>query len=580
MQKSYEWFWDCLARYFPLYRHVLVASVIVNLLSLAMPLYIMNVYDRIVPNNAFESLWVLSIGMVIATSLDVVLRGMRMYFVDLAGRNADIKMQSLFLKHLMNVRLDALYGQKQTNSIGAIIARVRELEYVREFLGSNTVIAIFDLPFTLFFIILIFMIGGTIGFIPLFAIPLLTIFAIFIQSKIEKTSNKVMHSNAIKQSFLTEMILGLETIRATRMENALLQLWDKYTAYNADSAVVARRHSNMLNNTMVYCGALLSISVVVLGVYRISDGLMTSGALIACVILFGRCLGPIISLVNILANLQKTLLSVKQLHLLLQLPTENPLPDEDDIANSETSLPDSSIAVPVTFERVYFSYPSSNQQATALQDIKMQIMPGSKLAFVGASGAGKSTLARLYAGIYSPTDGRVLLGNVDMRVAAMQPYRNKVGYLPQEIRIFRGTLRHNIALAWPFAGPCDEAQLMKAAELAGVLDFASQHPLGLDMTLGEQGVGLSGGQAQSVALARALLGDPHTIILDEPSAQLDLASEYRLINRLQPYFANKTVIICTHKATMLNLVNRVVGLDAGRIVWTGTTQEAIEQKRI
>ncbi len=586
MNDSYQWFWGCIARYAPLYGHVLVASVIINLLSLAMPLFVMNVYDRVVPNNAFESLWVLAIGMMIAASLDFILRIIRMRFVDVAGRNADVKLQSLFLERLMGVRLDALYKHTETKSVGAIIARVRELEYVRDFLGSGTILALTDLPFIVFFIALTFFLGGTLGFIPLLAVPILGLLAYFIQKPFTESSKSQMHANAVKQSFLTELISSLETIRATRMEKVLLHYWERYVGVASDANVHTRAQSSVSTHAISLFNIFLTVSLVVAGVYRISEGLMTTGGLIACVILFGRCAAPMNALVNILANFQKTLLAVKQLHMLMQLPSENPTGDDyalsDELGGTFTapSLPQATLAVPIVFEKVSFSYPAVKVDTLALRDISMSIYPRARLGFVGASGSGKSTLARLLSGIYVPTEGRIMIGSLDSANTPMRPFRNKVGFLPQEIRIFRGTLRHNIALAWPGEGECDEESLMQAASLAGVMDFAAEHPLGLDMPLGEHGTGLSGGQAQSVALARALLGDPHTLILDEPAAQLDAASEQRLVKRLSTIVANKTVIIFTHKMPMLDLVDRVVALDKGRIVWSGSRQEALAQKKL
>ncbi len=582
MSTSYSWFWGYITRYTPLYRHVLVASVVINFLSLSMPLFVMNVYDRIVPNNAFESLWVLAIGVALAAGLDFFLRIARMRFVDVAGRNADVKLQTLFLKKLMGVRLDALYASSETRSVGAIISRVRELEYVRDFLGSGTILSLADLPFTILFIALIFYLGGSVGFIPLIAIPLLVGFSLIVQRTFAENSKSQMHTNAIKQSFLTEIISSLETIRATRMENVLLRQWEHSVGIASDATIHARMHSSVSSYGIVLFNMILSVLVVILGVYRISEGLMTTGGLIACVILFGRCAAPLNGLVGILTNYHKTVLSIKQLDTLMHLPSENPELDAEKTFFSEepVELPKTSLPVRIAFEKVAFSYPGAQVQTMALHEINMQIFPGAKIGIVGASGSGKTTLARLLAGIYVPTEGRVLLGPIDTRHAPMRPYRTKVGFLPQEIRIFRGSLRHNITLAWPYDTPCDEDSLLKAATLAGVMDFANEHPLGLDMPLGEQGTGLSGGQAQSIALARALLGDPHTLILDEPTAQLDPASEQRLIQRLAPYLADKTVFIFTHKAPMLQLVQRVIAMEKGRIVWEGPQQEALLQKKL
>ncbi len=569
MIQSEHWFWGVLARYSKLYGHVLVASLIVNLLTLSMPLFIMNVYDRIVPNNAFESLWVLAVGMLIATGLDFALRMARMRFVDVAGRNADVQLQSLFMRTLMQVRFDALYTSKDTSSVGAIITRVRELEYVRNFLGSRTVLALTDLPFILLFIALMFYIGGTIGFIPLLAIPFLALFAFAVQKVFYNASQNSMRANAEKQSFLTELVTSLETIRATRMEDALINMWNQKTAKAADTHVHSAGLTMFSSQGMAFFNIILTVTLIILGVYRISEGLMTTGGLIACVILFGRAAAPMNALVQILADFQQTTMTLKRFGHLLQMPQENP---------SGESLPEEALAVPIHLEKVSFCYPSGSQEEihmTALKDINISIEPGAKLGFVGASGSGKSTLARLLAGLYNPTEGRILLGRLDMRNTPMRPFRNKVGFLPQEVRLFRGTLRHNIALAWPSDSPYTDEDIVKAATLAGVMDFAADHPLGLDMPIGERGLGLSGGQAQCVALARALLGNPHTIILDEPAAQLDDASSHRLLQRLAPFFADKTVIIFTHKAHILQLVHTVIAMEKGRTIWSGPTAKAI-----
>ncbi len=586
-----NWFWNVLARYTRLYSHVLIASFIVNLLSLAMPLFVMNVYDRIVPNNAFESLWALSIGMLIATALDFFLRMSRTHFVDIAGRNTDVKLQSIFMHALMNVRFNALYSSHDTANVGSIITRIRELEYVRNFLGSRTVLAITDLPFVLLFISLMFYLGGTIGFIPLVAIPVLAIFSYLVHKVFYKASLNSMRANADKQSFLTEMITSLETIRATRMDNTLIQMWNNKTAKAADAQIHSTHLSILSSQGVAFLNIMLTVLVVIVGVYRISDGLMTTGSLIACVILFGKTAAPLNALVNILIDYQQTSMTLKRFGALLNMPMENTLPTDclelesaEEAKSEENSknlekIVEKTNAVPLFLDKVAFHYPSSDRnsvQMTALKDINITIKPGGKVGFVGASGSGKSTLARLIAGLYTPTEGRILLGQVDMKHVPMRAYRNKVGFLPQEIRLFTGTLRHNIALAWPGETPYTEEDIVKAATLAGVMEFAQHHPLGLDMPLGERGLGLSSGQAQCVALARALLGDPHTIILDEPAAQLDDVSSQKLVQGLIPYFKDKTIIIFTHKAHILQLVDTVVAMEKGSVLWSAPRHEVLK----
>ncbi len=572
MAQSEHWFWSILARYSTLYGHVLVSSLVVNVLTLAMPLFIMNVYDRVVPNNAFESLWVLAFGMIIATGLDFFLRMARMRFVDVAGRNADVQLQNLFMRTLLQVRFDTLYTTKDTGNVGAIVARVRELEYVRNFLGSRTVLALTDLPFIALFIALMFFIGGTLGLIPLISIPVLALFSFSVQKIFYKASHNNMLANAEKQSFLTEMVTGLETIRVSRMHLGLMQGWNEKSAKCADTHIHSTALAMLSTQGLAFFNIFLTVLLVIVGVYRISEGLLTTGGLIACVILFGRAAAPMNALVQIIADFQQTTMTLKRFGQLLAMPQEN-------FAQNVEEIPQAALPVPICLEKVSFSYPSGHEQSmTALKDLNINILPGSKLGFVGTSGSGKSTLARLLMGLYAPTQGRIMLGRLDMQHTPMLPYRNKVGFLPQEVRLFRGTLRHNIALAWPSDCPYSEEGLIKAATLAGVMEFAGEHPLGLDMPLGERGLGLSGGQAQCVALARALLGEPHTIILDEPAAQLDDASAQRLMLRLLPYLKDKTVILFTHKAHMLQLVHTVIALEKGQAVWSGPTSEVLKSK--
>ncbi len=576
MQISKHWFWGVLLKYAPLYWHVLVASIIVNILSLAMPLFVMNVYDRIVPNNAFESLWVLTIGIVLATLIDLTLRIVRTYFVDIVGRNADVKLQDILFNTLSSVRLDELHKNNSTSTVGAIMARVRELEHVREFLSSNTILAIVDLPFTMLFIALIFYLGGPLGFVAVVTIPLMFLFSASLQSLFKRANQEQMVSSAHKNSFLTELVNGLETVRVSNMQRHLEGYWHKVISNGAEANIKSRRLSSIHISVIMFFNVIASVSIVVLGVYRISEGFMSMGALIACMIILGRCANPMTNIVHILVNYQKMGMALKELDVLINLPNENQVASDLSESDQELVPKITAKSVPISFENVSFTYPSQGAQVTALKDINITINSFAKLGIVGASGSGKSSFARLCAGLYLPTQGRVMYGNLNSANAPMQAVRRGIGFMPQQIHLFRGTLRHNIALSWPHEGVCPEEEIIKVATIAGVMDYANEHPLGLDMPIGEQGRGLSVGQGQCIALARALLGNPHTIILDEPVAHIDNASELRLVERLTPFVADKTLMIFTHKATILRLVNDVIALEKGKLIWSGPRQEAVK----
>ncbi len=565
-------FWKIINKYSYLYLNVFIASIIVNLFSLTMPLFIMNVYDRIIPNSAFESLWVLAIGMFIVAILDFILRMTRIYFVDMAGRNADIKLQRIFLKNLFDVRLDFLYKNKETSTVGALISRVRELEYVREFLSSSTLLALADLPFIILFITLIFFLGGNLGFIPLIAIPLIFVFTYFAKFSFIKYSKNQMYANSLKQSFLTEIISSLETVKISNLTNELLKQWEEILIKSADSNVEAKKQNALTAHFFMFINLILTISLVILGVYQITEGNLTTGGLIACVIIFGRISAPLNGLINILTSYHRAKIILNQYDKLMHLPKENPNSENDFISNT--------IPININFENVSFSYPSQESSIMALNNINMKITPGAKVAFLGSTGSGKSSLARLLAGLYLPTGGQIRLGQLDLAKSPMQAYRNNIGYLPQEIHIFKGSLYQNIAMAWAKDTTCPEELVYKAAEISGVMDFAGDHPLGLNLPLGEQGTGISGGQAQAVALARAILNEPQILILDEPSAQLDIKSEQKLIERLNSIIENKTFLLFTHKPAMLEMVNRVVVLEKGQFIWEGSRKQALEKIKI
>lgn len=568
---STHWFWGALARQAPLYGHVAVASFMVNLLGLAMPLFIMNVYDRVVPNSAFESLWVLASGVVLAVGLDFALRAARIRFVDMAGRNADVLLLGRFMDALLDTRLDATPAA----SVGGLAAKVREFEHVREFLGSTTLLTLLDFPFVLLFMGGIFLLGGPLVAIPLLAAPCMAAFAWGVQWPFRRAAERQIHHTARKHALLGEVAAGFETIRAARLERALARRWDVVVDEAAAAAVQSRIIGSLAAHSALCVNALLTATLVVAGVYRIAEGLMSMGALIACVILLGRCMGPLSGLVTIINNLHKTRLALSQMQTLLQLPMENP-PRETPSGQEEEAHAVTSIPVDIRLEHVSFRYPGQDSHALALRDINLHIRQGERIAVIGPTGSGKSSLARICAGLFLPTEGRMLMGNVDIRHVPMRTARRRMGVLPQATHLFSGTVRDNIRMAWPDDVPCDDDTLTDVAELAGVMDFARLHPLGLDMPVGEQGRGLSGGQAQAVCLVRALVGNPHLVILDEPTSNLDGAAEERLRVRLTPFLAGRTFIVFTHRLSMLRLVNRVVVLDNGRIVRDGPVQDMVK----
>jgi ATP-binding cassette subfamily C protein LapB len=536
-----SWFWSVLREHAPVYRDVAIASFVVNLLTLASPLFIMNVYDRVVPNNAILTLWVLALGLLAAHAMDFLLRNLRGYFVDLAGRNADVLIASRLVERVLHMRLD-----NKPESTGGLVNNLREFEQIRDFFGSTTLLALFDLPFLLLFVLLVAYIGGPMVSLVLTALPIMLLFVWILHFPFQRSVEQQFQQNMQKNSLLVEIISGLETIKSSLAQGHMKKRWESVVDAGARESARSRSLASLANTGMLFITYLINAGVIIWGVYRITEGELTQGGLIACVILVSRSLGPLMQIAAMLTQMQRSRTALQALHLIMQIPLEQ---SETQVAQSGGLIPD------LALEQVSFSYPGSPRPA--LDTINLRIRPGEKVGVIGATGSGKSTLARLLIGLYQPREGGILFGGVDIRQLDQAELRDRIAYLPQENILFYGNVRENIALGNPWL---NMKQLVRAAELAGVADFVKKHPLGYDMPVGERGSALSGGQRQAVALARTLARDAEIFVLDEPSSNLDMESENLLMQRLQAYTRGKTLIVMTHRPSLLALVDRVIVL--------------------
>lgn len=546
-----RWFWGTLFHFMPIYKHVLGASVLVNLLAVCGPLFFMNVYDRVVPNNATDTLWMLAIGICIAYLFDFLLRNLRSYFVDVAGRNADIVLASRLMQHLLSMRLDV-----KPDSTGSLANNLREFESLRDFFGSTTLMALVDLPFLVFFIVLIILIGGPMGIVPLVAVPVVVCAGLFLQFPLQAVTEKGFKENMQKNALLVEIINGLETIKTTMAEGRIQHAWEKVVGMSAASNNQTKRMSNLSVTLTIVITQLVSVLIIIWGVYRISEGLLSMGGLIACNMLAGRAMAPLSQVASMLTRLQQSRMALKSLDMLMNLETEKPEAGEYvEFGHLEHSL---------TLEDLSFKYPETER--FALEKVSIHITPGEKVGIIGRMGSGKSTLGRMCVGLFKPTEGAVKLGGVDIRQLDMIELRSRIGYVSQDNYLFYGTVRENISFG---AVNADDRMILRAANISGVTDFIRAHPAGFGMPVGERGMSLSGGQRQSVAIARALLQDPDILIMDEPSSNMDNSSELALKQRLAATLGNKTLILVTHRLSMLDLVERLVVMDSGHIVADG-----------
>ena len=562
LSRGKRWFWDVFRYYAPIYRHVALASVVVNLIAVASPLFTMNVYDRVVPNSAFETLWVLAIGIMIAYFFNFLISALRTHFVDVAGRNADVVLSSTLMEKVLSMRLDA-----KPESTGAMVNNLREFEQLREFFSSSSLLALIDLPFLVIFLLLIGFIAGPMVFVPIATIPILVGLGLLLQQRSRQSAESGYKQNMQKNALLVEIVNGIETVKACMAESRMQRLWESVVGLSAKSSSDTRKYNNLAITVSTMVTQIVTVVMTIWGVYRICDGSMTMGALIGCNILVGRTMAPLLQLASLMTRFQNSHVSLKALDMLMELPSEN---------QAERTLMDFGMLEPsFTLENLSFSYPG--QERLALDRVNLHIHRGEKVGIIGPMGSGKSTLSRLMLGLYQPKEGAVKFGDVDIRQIPSSDLRGRVGVLPQDVTLFYGSIRDNIALGDP---TINDHMILRAAALSGVTDFLRNNPAGFAAQVGEQGKALSGGQRQTVALARALVRDPEILILDEPTSNMDTDSELLLQKRLANMMGgDRTMILVTHRLSMLRIVDRLIVMENGQIKLDGPRDMVLQALR-
>lgn len=556
-----RWFWDVLRYYAPIYRHVALASVVINLIAVGSPLFVMNVYDRVVPNNAIETLWVLASGICIIYLFNFLLSALRTHFVDVAGRNADIVLSSSLVEKVLSMRLDA-----KPESTGALVNNLREFEQLREFFSSSSLLACIDLPFLVIFLLLTAFIGGPMVLLSIGAMPIMIGIGLLLQHRSRMSAEASYKQNMQKNALLVEIVSGLETLKSCMAESRMQKLWESVVGLSARSNSESRKYNNLAVTSSMLITQLVTVAMVVWGVYRISDGLMTMGALIGCNILVGRTMAPLLQMASLLTRMQNSHVALKALDMLMMLPSEN---------QAEKTCMDFGMLRPsFTLDGVSFAYP--RQERLALEHVSLRIEPGERVGIIGPMGLGKSTLSKLLIGLYQPKEGAVKFGDVDIRQIPSMELRGRVGVLPQDVVLFYGSIRDNIALGDP---TINDHLILRAASLAGVTDFLRNNPAGFAAQVGEQGKALSGGQRQAVALARALVRDPEVLILDEPTSNMDTDSELLLQKRLQSVIGGRTLVLVTHRLSMLRIVDRLIVMEDGQVKLDGPRDAVLQSLR-
>lgn len=556
-----HWFWGVIRENHALYRDVLLAAFLTNLFALAMPVFTMNVYDRVVPNHAFETLWVLAIGLALVLFGDLILKTVRGRFVDLASSRADVKLSAYIMERVLGTRME-----QRPISAGSFASNLRAFESVRDFIGSATVVAFIDLPFTLIFFVVIGWIAWPMVIPLVVGAAFMLLYALVVQGRMHELAETTYRAGAQRNATLIEGLVGFETVKALAAESPIQRKWEQSAALLARVGAQLRLLSSSATNGSMFVQQTINLVLVIVGVYLISERELTMGGLIACTMLASRAMAPVGQVAGLLVQYHTASTALTSLNEMMKREIERP-EDASFIARG-------ALKGAIEFRDVSFAYPGHD--APSLRNVNLRIKPGEKIAILGRIGSGKTTLQKLVLGLYRPTSGSVLVDGIDLRQMDPAELRRQIGYVQQDVMLFYGSLRENLTMGAPLA---DDAAVVRAAEIAGLLPFINSHPQGFDMVVGERGESLSGGQRQSVAVARAVINDPPILLLDEPTAAMDHSSEEELKRRLTDFAQGKTVILVSHRTSLLDLVDRIIVIDGGRIMADGPKEQVITALR-
>lgn len=549
--RARHWFWGVVSQSWPIYSEVLVASLLINLFALVMPMFTMNVYDRVVPNRVLETLWALSIGVGIVLVFELLVRALRAYFIDATGKRIDLILSATIFEKVLGIRMAS-----RPKSVGAFASNLQEFEAFRDFLTSATIVTLVDLPFVLLFVAALFWIGGAIGWVAVVAVPLVLGLSLFMQRPISRLVELSQKLSAERQATLVESLVGLETIKVVGAAGPLQARWERIVGQLGEVGLRSRLLSSIAAIFSTTAIQAASVAVVILGVYLMETDHLTTGALVASTILINRALAPLGQAAQLLTRYHQCRTALSAIDRMMQLPVERS-PEQSFLVRPR-------LTGAIEFRDVVFRYPG--RQTEALNQVSFRINPGERVGIVGRVGSGKSTIEKLILGLYQPDEGAVLLDGTDLRQLDPAVIRRNIGHVAQDGVLFYGSLRDNLTYGAPFA---DDAAILRAMRLGGVDEFADRSPQGLDMVIGERGEGLSGGQRQAVAIARAELLAPPLVLLDEPTSAMDSRSEEQFKARLEASLPGRSLLLVTHRPSLLTLVTRLIVMDGGRVMADG-----------
>lgn len=530
----------------------MLATVLVNMLSLATSLYSMQVFDRVIPNQGFETLWVLTVGVVLSIGLEFLLKQVRSYTVDKTSNAIDHQLSEWFFNRMLGIRMEA-----RPASVGTLASQIKGFEMVRGVLASTSFFVVADVPFAIFFLLVIALVGGWVVMVPLVALPIALTTGLMFQSAIQRHTRENLSASNRKAGLLVEAVDGAEAFKANRAEWQMQSRWNRLVAETTHADQSIRKYTSLSQNTTVGFQQLSYIALMAVGAYLVTENQLTMGALLACSIIGNRAMMPVVQLPGVMVQWALARAAIEGLDQVINLPNE-----ADD---AHRVLMPHSLEGSLRFERVRFAYGTAKRMALEIE--RLEIRPGERVGLIGAIGSGKSTLLKLASGMYRPAEGKAFLGGIDMALLAPLVVRENIGYLPQEVRLFSGTLRDNLLMGLP--DPGDDA-ILEATQRTGLIELVMGQPNGLALEITEGGRGVSGGQKQLIALTRLLLAHPKVWLLDEPTGAMDSVSEARVVGLLQDLTAKgATLVVTTHKTALLPLLDRLIVLQGGRILLDG-----------
>lgn len=550
-QSDKHWFWSSIWQSKSMYRDVVAASFIINLFVLANPLFVMNVYDRVVPNNAMESLWVLVLGISVIYLFDFALKYLRTHFLETAAKKSDVLISAKLFEQTLG-----LTQANRTGTVGSVANKLKEFDSIRNFITSSAISALVDLPFVIIFLAAIFYLAGQIVWVPIIIILLMIAYSLIIRKPIQRSIEATYQAQDQKNSVLIESLSTMATIKSLGVESKMQWKWEQAVGEISRTSLKSKMLQSSVSRMTGYMQQMSTVLVVLTGVYLIADGDLTLGGLIATVILSQRAISPMGQVAGLLGSYQQTKTAYYSLNDLMAKEIERPA-DKRFITHPN-------FAGCIEFVDVTFTYPGDTKPT--LKNLSFKIDKYEKVGIIGRIGSGKTTIEKLIMGFYPVDSGSILIDGIDIQQLDPAELRRNINYVPQDVVLFRGDVRENIAYRAPYV---EDEVIMHAAKLSGVDDFIKRHPAGYGLQISENGQNLSGGQRQSIGIARALLLDAPFLLLDEPTNTMDGTTELTLLKNLKQIELNTTFLLVTHKMSLLALVNRILVIEDGQLVADG-----------